>query len=162
MHQFRYYVPSDQELARATVYSERVDNKSNKLERRFGHPALQADLFTPMLHKKMMPLLAEVYHGRLANDTAKLEEYGGQKMQAQVAPGGVKIAAIDEVYDIHCSLVICTHVFVETIGDGSCSVPTRTRRGRLGRAICCCYDHTGRWFYRSFTLKVGILCPDRQ
>jgi hypothetical protein len=97
MPRFRYYLPSDQEIAQATVYSERNDNKANRLERRFGHPALQADLFTPMLHKKMMPLLSEVYHGRLPTDSAKLEEYGGQKIQAQVAPGGVKIAAVDEV-----------------------------------------------------------------
>ncbi|PVF95251.1 DUF221-domain-containing protein [Serendipita vermifera] len=94
--QFTYYIPSDQEIAQATVYSGKADNKSNRLERRFGHPALHADLFTPMLHKKMMPLLSEVYHGRLASDQTKLDEYGGQKMQAQIAPGGVKIAAVDE------------------------------------------------------------------
>jgi calcium permeable stress-gated cation channel len=97
MTRFRYYLPSDQEIAQATIYSERNDNKANRLERRFGHPALQADLFTPMLHKKMMPLLSEVYHGRLANDSAKMEEYGGLKIQAQIAPGGIKIAAVDEV-----------------------------------------------------------------
>lgn len=96
MTRFRYYIPDDQELAQATVYSERNDNKSNRLERRFGHPALQADLFTPMLHKKMMPLLSEVYQSRLAQDSTKMDEYGGQKMQAQIAPGGVKIAAVDE------------------------------------------------------------------
>jgi hypothetical protein len=95
--QFTYYIPSDQEIAQATVYSGKADNKSNRLERRFGHPALHADLFTPMLHKKMMPLLSEVYHGRLANDQAKLDEYGGQKIAAQIAPGGIKIAAVDEV-----------------------------------------------------------------
>lgn len=97
MARFRYYIPSDQELSQATVYSERNDNNSNRLERRFGHPALQADLFTVSLHKKMMPLLPEVYNGRLKNDTVKLDEYGGQKMQAQIAPGGIKIAAVDEV-----------------------------------------------------------------
>ncbi|CAG7850689.1 Uncharacterized protein C354.08c [Serendipita indica DSM 11827] len=96
MEQFRYYIPSDQELASTVVHSERADNKGNRLEKRFGHPALHADLFTPMLHKKMMPLLAEVYHGRLATDSAKLEEYGGQKLQAQIAPGGIKIAGVDE------------------------------------------------------------------
>lgn len=97
MNQFRYYIPNDQEIASATVYSERADNKNNRLEKRFGHPALHADLFTPTLHKKMMPFLAEIYNGRLGNDFATLDEYGGQKMQAQVAPGGVKIAAVDEV-----------------------------------------------------------------
>ena len=44
-----------------------------------------------------MPLLSEVYHGKINNDLARLDEYGGQKMEAQVVPGGIKIAAIDQV-----------------------------------------------------------------
>jgi hypothetical protein len=50
-----------------------------------------------MLHVKMMPLLAEVYKGRIANDQAMLGEYGGQKLDAQVVEGGVKFAAVDQV-----------------------------------------------------------------
>lgn len=95
MKNFRFYVPSDQEIAQAVVHSQSADNKGNRLERRFGHPALQADLFTPMLHKKMMPLLAEVYHGRLGNESTTLED--GHKYQAQIAPGGLKIAGVDQV-----------------------------------------------------------------
>lgn len=108
MNQFRYYIPSDQEIATATVYSGSSDNKNNRLEKRFGHPALHAELFTPMLHKKMMPLLAEVYHGRLGKDSATLGEYGGQKIAAQVAPGGLKIAGVDEV---------CTSILVYSEAD---------------------------------------------
>lgn len=100
MNKFRYYIPSDQEIAQTIVHSERSDNKGNRLEKRFGHPALVADLFTPMLHSKMMPLLGEVYHGRLATQSATLEEYGGQKYEAKIAPGGIKIAGIEQVRTI--------------------------------------------------------------
>lgn len=93
---FTYYIPRDKEMAEAIVHSQSADNQGNRLEKRFGHPALQADLFTPMLHAKMMPLLAQVYHGRLGHDTATMGEYGGQKMEAQIAPGGIRIAAVEQ------------------------------------------------------------------
>ncbi|KAL0570955.1 hypothetical protein V5O48_011012 [Marasmius crinis-equi] len=93
---FRYYVPNEEELRLAKVHSERADHKGNRLEKRFGHPALHAELFTPMLHAKMMPLLSQVYKGKIGKDEAKLGEYGGQKMEAQVVEGGIKIAAIDQ------------------------------------------------------------------
>ena len=73
------------------------DAQNHNLDKRFGHPALTAELFTPMLHKNMMPLLNEVYHGKANDDHAKLDEYGGQRMEAQVVPGGLKIASIDQV-----------------------------------------------------------------
>ncbi|KAJ7125115.1 hypothetical protein C8R44DRAFT_618715 [Mycena epipterygia] len=91
---FRYYIPTPEELAAAKIHSERADARANKLEKRFGHPALHADLFTPMLHKNMMGLLGQVYQGKIGRDQAKLDEYGGQKMEAQVVQG-IKIAAID-------------------------------------------------------------------
>ena len=50
-----------------------------------------------MLHAKMMPLLAEVYKGRIDTEQAKLYEYGGQKLEAQVVEGGVKFAAVAHV-----------------------------------------------------------------
>jgi calcium permeable stress-gated cation channel len=94
---FRYYIPTEDELRVAKVHSERADVRSNKLERRFGHPALHAELFTPMLHAKMMPLLREVYRGKIDETSAKMDEYGGEKMRAQVVPGGIMIAAVDQV-----------------------------------------------------------------
>jgi hypothetical protein len=97
---FNFFNPTEEEIARAKTYSERADNRTNKLESRFGHPALHAELFTPMLHKNMMPLLSQVYGGRINNDKAKLDEYGGQQMEAQVVPGGIKIAAIDQVSNL--------------------------------------------------------------
>uniref|UniRef100_A0A0W0F0Y5 DUF221-domain-containing protein n=1 Tax=Moniliophthora roreri TaxID=221103 RepID=A0A0W0F0Y5_MONRR len=93
---FTYYVPSEEEIRLAKVHSERADNKGNRLEKRFGHPALHAELFTPMLHAKMMPLLSQVYKGKVGKDEAQIKEYGGQKMEAQVVEGGIRIAAIEQ------------------------------------------------------------------
>ncbi|KAF9469984.1 hypothetical protein BDZ94DRAFT_1243684 [Collybia nuda] len=93
---FQYYIPTEEEIRLARVHSERADNRGNRLEKRFGHPALHADLFTPMLHAKMMPLLSQVYQGKLGTDEAKMDEYGGQKLEAQVVPGGIKIAAVSQ------------------------------------------------------------------
>lgn len=49
-----------------------------------------------MLHAKMMPLLSQVYSGKISNDKAKLDEYHGQGMDAQIVPGGITIAAISQ------------------------------------------------------------------
>ena len=45
----------------------------------------------------MMPLLSQVYSGKIGKEQTKLDEYGGQKMEAQIVEGGIKIAAIDQV-----------------------------------------------------------------
>lgn len=129
---FYYYNPTEEEIRVARVYSERADAQSNRLEKRFGHPALHAELFTPMLHKNMMPLLSEVYHGKIDSDLAKLDEYGGQRMEAQVVPGGIKIAAVDQVcscaFDTtsyinahtfflfhHCRMILCMTPFCTNV-----------------------------------------------
>ena len=96
VNQFRFWVPTPEEIAASKVHSERGDS-GGRLEKRFGHPALHSDLFTPMLHAKMMPLLSQVYHGRLGREKKGLAEYSGQKMEAAIAPGGVRIAGIAEV-----------------------------------------------------------------
>jgi len=44
----------------------------------------------------MMPLLSQVYRGRIGSQETKLKEYGGQKMDAQVVEGGIRIAAISQ------------------------------------------------------------------
>ena len=82
----------------AKVHSERGDARGGRLEKRFGHPALHAELFTPMLHAKMMPLLREVYSGRIGTDSISSgNDLNGQKMEASVIPGGIKIAAVHQV-----------------------------------------------------------------
>lgn len=53
-----------------------------------------------MLHAKMMHLLPMVYKGNLANDKAKLNEYGGQSMDARITADGLKIAAVEQVGNI--------------------------------------------------------------
>ncbi|KAG8907252.1 hypothetical protein FRB99_004946 [Tulasnella sp. 403] len=103
VQRFRFWVPDQNEIATSRIYSERADNKGGRLEKRFGHPALHSELFTPLLHAKMMPLLPQVYHGRLGVESKALAEYAGQKMEAQVAPGGIRIAGIAEAdlaYDL--------------------------------------------------------------
>lgn len=80
------------------MHSGRGDVKGHRLENRFGHPALHAELFTPMLHADMLPLLRGVYGGAVTEDktTTKLKEYGGQRVDAQVIDG-LKIAAVAQV-----------------------------------------------------------------
>ncbi|KIY50261.1 DUF221-domain-containing protein [Fistulina hepatica ATCC 64428] len=94
--QFLHYEPTEEELRLAKVHSERADLKGHRLEKRFGHPGLHAELFTPMLHANMMPLLGQVFSGKIGKSSAKLDEYGGQKMDARVIEGGIKIAAVDQ------------------------------------------------------------------
>lgn len=68
LRSFRFFIPRAEEFASIASYSENADVMSNKLLRRFGHPALHAELFTPLLHQKMMPLLKEVYSGRISEN----------------------------------------------------------------------------------------------
>ena len=100
---FRWFIPTEEELRAAHVHSALADARSHRLEKRFNHPAFHAELFTPMLHANMMPLLSQVYSGNLGRDQAKLNEYGGQKMEAHVIPGGIKIAGINQV---HCLILL--------------------------------------------------------
>ncbi|KAJ3557457.1 hypothetical protein NM688_g1463 [Phlebia brevispora] len=100
---FNYYIPSQEELRAAQIYSN--DNARNRLEKRFGHPALHQELFTPMVHANMTHLLAEVFKGKIGSAQTKLDEYGGTKIDAHVVAGGIKIAGIEEVGCLCCSLV---------------------------------------------------------
>ena len=79
------------------MHSQRNDNARNRLEKRFGHPALHSELFTPMVHANMTGLLSQVYHGKIKNVQTKVGDMGGQSMEAHVVAGGIKIAGIEEV-----------------------------------------------------------------
>lgn len=96
--EFRWYRPSEEELRNAKVHSSRGDVTGSRLEHRFGHPSLHAELFTPMIHAKMMPLLSEVEKGRMSDAKAqvRLGEYGGENVDARIVEG-IKIAAVDQV-----------------------------------------------------------------
>lgn len=95
--QFNYHIPTEEELREAHVHSQRADIAGNRLEKRFGHPALHQELFTPMVHADMTARLAEVYKGKIDNAEAKLNEYGGAKVDAHVVAGGIRIAGIAQV-----------------------------------------------------------------
>ncbi|EKM53375.1 uncharacterized protein PHACADRAFT_259710 [Phanerochaete carnosa HHB-10118-sp] len=94
--EFSFYIPTEEELRTAHVHSQRADNASNRLGKRFGHPALHQELFTPMVHANMTALLADVYKGKISNEETKLQEYGGTRVDAQVVAGGVRIAGIEQ------------------------------------------------------------------
>ncbi|KAF5354854.1 hypothetical protein D9756_005449 [Leucocoprinus leucothites] len=68
LSRFRYFTPRPDDPTNKTSYSEHGDAMNNKLFRRFGHPAEHVELFTPMVHRNMMPLLREVYKGRVKNE----------------------------------------------------------------------------------------------
>ncbi|TCD66737.1 hypothetical protein EIP91_000978 [Steccherinum ochraceum] len=93
---FNFYIPNEQELRLAQVHSKRADNAGNRLEKRFGHPSLTMDLFTPMLHANQMELLPQVFQGKIGNTKTKMDEYGGTKMDARIVAGGIKIAGIEQ------------------------------------------------------------------
>lgn len=90
---FRSYIPSQQELQAAQVHSKRADSSGNRLEKRFGHPALHQELFTPMVHANMTALLPDVYKGKIGNASAHVD---GNRVEAAVV-AGIKIAAVDQV-----------------------------------------------------------------
>lgn len=96
--EFDYYIPSEEELRHCHVHSQNADARGHRLQNRFGHPALHQDLFTPMLHAKMMPLLAEVYKGRISQDASNfmVKERSGKQLETQVVEG-IKIAYVEQV-----------------------------------------------------------------
>jgi len=46
---------------------------------------------------RMMPLFNQVYQGKIDEQRAKMNEFGGQKMEAEVVQDGIKIVATDQV-----------------------------------------------------------------
>lgn len=143
----------------AKVHSERSDHKGNRLEKRFGHPSLHADLFTPMLHAKMMPLLSQVYAGSISQDKVKLDEYRGQQMSAQVVPGGIRIAAIDQVCISSLMMIVRGTQTSKSAKPGvrSRHVPTRPWRTGLG---CQVYGVDQRVWRRRVvaSFEIWFLC----
>jgi hypothetical protein len=97
---FDWYIPEAQELANTKAHGG--DQRHNRLQRRFGHPALHQTLATPMVHARVKHLLPEVYRGRL--DHSEMARVDGRKVEVEALTGGLKIAAIEEdqlEYDPH-------------------------------------------------------------
>lgn len=135
----RYYSPTQAELSSAQTHSARQDGKNGRLSRRFGHPALHAELYTPMLHANMIPLLSQVFEGKLGNAKFKMSEMGGKKMDTTVIQGGIKIAGIAEVRFVGlntwpCGILTC-YFAAECARIRPNPIPARPRRSRLGRAL---------------------------
>lgn len=91
------YEPTDQETSEATIHH--ADARKHRLEKRFGHPSLHEDLFTPMLHKNIQHLLptmsvapspscslADVlsYNGRIGHAHGKVD---GHRVDGATAGG---------------------------------------------------------------------------
>ncbi|KAJ6495774.1 DUF221-domain-containing protein [Mycena vitilis] len=89
---FYYYLPNEEELRAATVHSMRGDTVKQRLQHRFGHPSLHADLFTPMVHANQMQLLQQVYGGKIDEKSA---ENKARDLDVEVF-GGLRIAAIQQ------------------------------------------------------------------
>ncbi|THV05132.1 hypothetical protein K435DRAFT_850328 [Dendrothele bispora CBS 962.96] len=82
---FRYFIPIQEQLRNAHVHSDRGDKKGRRLEHRFEHPALHAELFVPMVHAKMISLLHEIHHSKVSDEKVQVKasgyEYGGRNIQ---------------------------------------------------------------------------------
>ncbi|PWN43269.1 DUF221-domain-containing protein [Ceraceosorus guamensis] len=97
---FDWYIPNAQELATCKVHGG--DQRHNRLQRRFGHPALHQQLFTPMVHARVKHLLPQIYRGRMEAST--ISNIDGRKTEVEEMEGGLRIAAIEEQdleYDPH-------------------------------------------------------------
>ncbi|KAF9012502.1 hypothetical protein BDQ17DRAFT_1321508 [Cyathus striatus] len=97
-------VESGGENLNVVIHSEHSDVQGHKLENGFGHPALYAELFTPMVHAKMIPLLKEVYKGKLGSGHEHWPKQrggvgsigiGGKETNLETAEG-IKFAGIEQ------------------------------------------------------------------
>ena len=108
---FEYYLPRHEEIARAMVYSDQADMAERKLEIRYDQPALDANLFTPLVHAKDMPVLHRLLKGkRKEMDRARETETisVSTKSMRDDDTFGVHLTPVDEVtgiiqYHLHCS-----------------------------------------------------------
>jgi hypothetical protein len=57
-----------------------------------------------MLHAKMVPLLAQVYHSRLGHDATTMGDCGGQKIK--ITPGGIRDAEISRFIIVYYILTV--------------------------------------------------------
>jgi len=93
---FKYYVPTESELQDARIRAQASYVEENHNENRVGHPALHEALHTPVLYENMMPLLAQVYSGRLDSEQTTMRERSEQQIEVCVLYGGIQIPGIDQ------------------------------------------------------------------
>ncbi|BGP43319.1 hypothetical protein JCM10450v2_007469 [Rhodotorula kratochvilovae] len=121
-NRFRWYIPSDAELAQ--VHMHHADARKNRLQKRFGHDALSEPLYTPMLHKNVQHLLPTIYNGRIGQGETKLE---GQTVEQNTA-GGLTFAMLDA----H-NLEVDRHAYLRQRDDDEATVTTAAALGRHAR-----------------------------
>ncbi|ORY50184.1 hypothetical protein BCR35DRAFT_24997 [Leucosporidium creatinivorum] len=95
-HDFKYYTPKDEEHTREQPVHA-GDERKKRLARRFEHPAMSAELYTPMLAKDVAHLVPEVYHGNVktARPTDD-KKFSGTRLASARIGRRLKIAAVDE------------------------------------------------------------------
>ncbi|KAA1119199.1 hypothetical protein PGT21_017621 [Puccinia graminis f. sp. tritici] len=141
---FTWYIPTGAEFSQ--VHKHNADARKNRLMKRFGHPSLHAELFTPMIHKDHQLLLSEVYRGRIGDPSEDPKNPGAQQNYGQAnyagrsddkAPlssgpqpvvGGLRFAAIAQ-HD----LMYSQQQFLRERGDDEMSLAS-TSLGNLGHA----------------------------
>ncbi|OAV94050.1 hypothetical protein PTTG_06749 [Puccinia triticina 1-1 BBBD Race 1] len=141
---FTWYIPTGPEFSQA--HKHNADARKNRLMKRFGHPSLHAELFTPMIHKDHQSLLSEVYRGRIGDPGEEAKNAGAQPNFGQVnyaggsddkqsvpggpqpVAGGLRFAAIAQ-HD----LMYSQQQFLRERGDDEMSLAS-TSLGNLGHA----------------------------
>lgn len=138
---FTWYIPTGAEFSQ--VHKHNADARKNRLMKRFGHPSLHAELFTPMIHKDHQKLLADVYRGRIGDSGEDQQnffpaDYSGRpddKIHSQPLPGGpqpvaggLRFAAIAQ-HD----LMYSQQQFLRERGDDEMSLAS-TSLGNMGHA----------------------------
>lgn len=136
---FTWYIPTGAEFSEG--HKHHADARKNRLMKRFGHPALHAELFTPMIHKDHQKLLADVYRGRIGESVEDQHrfhqnDYNGRsddKNQFQApsggpepVAGGLRFAAIAQ-HD----LMYSQQQFLRERGDDEMSLAS-TSLGNMG------------------------------
>jgi hypothetical protein len=99
---FQYYFPRHDEITRAIEYSEEADMAGRKLENRYDHPALNADLFTPLVHAKDMPVLHRLLKGKHREmDLTHETEQTSVSTKSMRFDDGVNLIPVHEVSSIN-------------------------------------------------------------
>ena len=93
---FKFYVPTESELRDAQIDVQAGYIERNRIENCVGHPTLHEALHTPVLDDNMMPLLAQVYSGRIDSEQTTMRVCSEQQIEVCVLPGGIQIAGIDQ------------------------------------------------------------------
>ncbi|KAL8657704.1 MAG: hypothetical protein Q9226_001656 [Calogaya cf. arnoldii] len=81
--QLKYYTKATLKDPESLVGPGKKVRKNDRVQSRFGHPALYKPLMTPMVHAKARHVLSEIYRGRLDNsDTVSTTGYSDIAMDA--------------------------------------------------------------------------------